>query len=261
MVFGRKKNFARNRNGKLNNIINKMNKTNKGPFGDRDNYQVFIQKCVPYTDQLFVRLSSTGKRLCTIKSIDYSTITSFCVHECEGPSRLNSRPRRYLFTGHSNGTIQVWDLTTALELKLTSGNSNTPTANTSATIDPQQQQQQNQLREINNHLGGPTPGEFVKLLDRIELASTTSGYSTPTTTNCLSPCMSVGGGSSAGATSNNNGNSNKYLNKSLLINSAANSNQQHGGGVSGFQHGPIMHHQNQLTDDEKNVSTTKTSNE
>lgn len=153
-----------------------------GPFGDRDNYQVFIQKVVPYTDQLFVRLSSTGKRICTIKSVDYSTITSFCVHECEGPSRLNSRPRRYLFTGHSNGTVQLWDLTTALELK------------------PSDQ----------NYLGGPTPNEFVKLLDRIELASN-SGYSTPTT-NCLSPC------------SNLNLNNNPKLHKSLLINSTNNSN-------------------------------------
>lgn len=116
---------------------------------------------VPYTDQLFVRLSSTGKRICTIKSVDYSTITCFCVHECEEPSRLNSRPRRYLFTGHANGTIQLWDLTTALELK------------------PSDQ----------TFLGGPTSCEFVKLLDRIELSSN-SGYSTPTT-NCLSPCTNL----------------------------------------------------------------------
>ncbi len=50
---------------------------NIGPFGERDNHQVFIQKIVPYTDQLFVRLSSTGKRICTIKSVDYSTITRY----------------------------------------------------------------------------------------------------------------------------------------------------------------------------------------
>ena len=131
-----------------------------GPFGDRENHQVFIQKVVPYTDQLFVRLSSTGKRICTVKSVDYSTITGFCVHECEGPTRLNSRPRRYLFTGHSNGTIQLWDLTTALELK------------------PSDQ----------TYLGGPSAVEFVRLLDQCDLASN-SGYSTPTTTNCLSPCV------------------------------------------------------------------------
>lgn len=33
-----------------------------GPFGERDDQQVFIQKVVPITNKLFVRLSSTGKR-------------------------------------------------------------------------------------------------------------------------------------------------------------------------------------------------------
>lgn len=35
---------------------------NPGPFGERDDQQVFIQKVVPITNKLFVRLSSTGKR-------------------------------------------------------------------------------------------------------------------------------------------------------------------------------------------------------
>lgn len=151
-----------------------------GPFGEREDHQVFIQKVVPYTDQLFVRVSSTGKRICTIKSVDYSKITSFCVHECDGPSRLNSRPRRYLFTGHANGTIQMWDLTTALELK--------PSDQTA--------------------LGGPSASEFVRLLDQCDLASN-SGYSTPTT-NCLSPCPSL---------CSFNAQNSKYINKNLLISS------------------------------------------
>lgn len=29
---------------------------------------------------------------------------------------MGSRPRRFIFTGHSNGAIQMWDLTTALDL-------------------------------------------------------------------------------------------------------------------------------------------------
>lgn len=33
-----------------------------GPFGERDDQQVFIQKVIPITNTLFVRLSSTGKR-------------------------------------------------------------------------------------------------------------------------------------------------------------------------------------------------------
>ena len=55
-------------------------------------------------------------RVCVIKAVDGTTITSFCVHECEGSSRMGSRPRRFIFTGHSNGAIQMWDLTTALDL-------------------------------------------------------------------------------------------------------------------------------------------------
>ena len=33
-----------------------------GPFGERDDQQVFIQKLVPDTDHVIVRFSSTGKR-------------------------------------------------------------------------------------------------------------------------------------------------------------------------------------------------------
>jgi len=51
-----------------------------------------------------------------IRAVDGTTVTSFCVHECEGSSRMGSRPRRFIFTGHSNGAIQMWDLTTALDL-------------------------------------------------------------------------------------------------------------------------------------------------
>lgn len=55
-------------------------------------------------------------RVCVIKAVDGSTVSAFCVHECEGSSRMGSRPRRFIFTGHSNGSIQMWDLTTALDL-------------------------------------------------------------------------------------------------------------------------------------------------
>ena len=56
-----------------------------------DFFQVFVQKVVPETDTLFVRLASNGKRVCVIRSVDGTTITSFCVHECEGSSRVGSR--------------------------------------------------------------------------------------------------------------------------------------------------------------------------
>lgn len=87
-----------------------------GPFGERDDQQVFIQKLVPDTDHVIVRFSSTGKRICTIRSVDGSSITSYCVHECDASSRMGSRPRRFLITGHTNGSVQMWDLTTALEI-------------------------------------------------------------------------------------------------------------------------------------------------
>uniref|UniRef100_A0A8C7XJL1 BTB/POZ domain-containing protein KCTD3 n=1 Tax=Oryzias sinensis TaxID=183150 RepID=A0A8C7XJL1_9TELE len=86
-----------------------------GPFGERDDQQVFIQKVIPITNKLFVRLSSTGKRICEVQSVDGTTITCFMVRECEGSSRMGSRPRRYLFTGQGNGSIQMWDLTTAMD--------------------------------------------------------------------------------------------------------------------------------------------------
>ncbi|KAH0631479.1 hypothetical protein JD844_005813 [Phrynosoma platyrhinos] len=90
--------------------------TDIGPFGERDDQQVFLQKVVPDASKLYVRLSSTGKRVCEVCSVDGSPITAFMVQECEGSSRIGSRPRRYLFTGHSNGSLQMWDLTTAMEM-------------------------------------------------------------------------------------------------------------------------------------------------
>lgn len=136
-----------------------------GPFGEKDDQQVFVQKVVPETDQVFVRLSSTGKRVCVIRSVDQSIITAFCIHECEGSSRMGSRPRRYLFTGHCNGTIQIWDLSTALEL------SNKATGNEST-------------------VGGPTPDELMHLVDQCDLSNSRS------TTPSVSPSpyvMAIGG--------------------------------------------------------------------
>uniref|UniRef100_A0AAY4DH01 BTB/POZ domain-containing protein KCTD3 n=1 Tax=Denticeps clupeoides TaxID=299321 RepID=A0AAY4DH01_9TELE len=113
--------------------------TEIGPYGERDDQQVFIQRVVPDTDKLYVRLSSNGKRVCEVRSVDGTSITAFMVHECEGSSRIGSRPRRYLFSGHGNGSIQMWDLTTAMEIAA---------------------------------LGGPTEEELLELLDQCDLALT-----------------------------------------------------------------------------------------
>lgn len=129
-----------------------------GPFGEQDDEQVFVQKVVPDIDQLFVRYASTGKRICIIRSVDNTVITSFCVHECKGSSLMGSRPRRFILTGHSNGGMQMWDLTTALELAAKSN----PVAY------------------------GPDAGELLRLLDQCDLS--TSYTSTP----CVSPCVTGG---------------------------------------------------------------------
>lgn len=133
-----------------------------GPFGEQDDKQLFVQKVVSDTDQLFIRQSSTGCRICVIRSVDGSTISSFCVHECEGSNRMGSCPRRYLFTGHSNGSVQMWDLTTALELF-------------------KQGDKDKRCPE-----GGPTACELVRLLEQVDLSSS-SCSSTP---YCISPSSS-----------------------------------------------------------------------
>ncbi len=38
--------------------------------------------------------------------MDSSPISCFTIHECEGPSRLSTRPRRFIFTGHDNGLLE-----------------------------------------------------------------------------------------------------------------------------------------------------------
>ncbi|XP_076807120.1 BTB/POZ domain-containing protein KCTD3-like isoform X2 [Clavelina lepadiformis] len=115
-----------------------------GPHGEREEVQFFIQKLFPLCDQLFVRISSTGNRVTEVRSVDGSPISCFCLHECEGSSRMGSRPRRYLFTGHANGTIQIWDMTTALDLS-------------------------NPSKDPNKGLGGPTQKELLSLLGQCDL--------------------------------------------------------------------------------------------
>ena len=46
-------------------------------------------------------------RVCEIKSVDGSNVTTYCVHECEAANRIGMRSRRFIFTGHANGLIQV----------------------------------------------------------------------------------------------------------------------------------------------------------
>ncbi len=139
-----------------------------GPYGEQDDEQVFVQKVVPDTDSLFVRLASNGDRVCVIRSVDGTTITSFCVHECEGSSRVGSRPRRFVITGHSSGAVQMWDLTTALEFYAKGDG-----GGGGGGGDSRQKE------------GGPTSEEMLRLLEHCDLSN--SRTSTP----CISPCSSV----------------------------------------------------------------------
>ncbi|XP_072023843.1 BTB/POZ domain-containing protein KCTD3-like isoform X2 [Amphiura filiformis] len=132
-----------------------------GPFGERDDQQVFVQKVVPETDQLYIRLSSTGQRVHVIRSVDGSVITCFCVHECEGSSRMGSPPRRYLFTGHANGAIQMWDLTTAMD-QITKKN------------------KEGKFTDADAAAGGPSERELIKLLGQCDV----------TASRCTTPSMS-----------------------------------------------------------------------
>ncbi|EFO25286.1 potassium channel tetramerisation domain containing 3 [Loa loa] len=153
-----------------------------GPFGDQDGEQVFVQRVVPGTNQVFVRLASNGDRLCTIRTVGDSAITAFLVHECEG-SRVNSRPRRFLFTGTSNGSIQMWDLTTALDqYHANLSFSNLPLGNQGSTADKTAgavsstttaSTNSNAFLFANRTSGtvrqGPTPDELLRLIDGCEI--------------------------------------------------------------------------------------------
>uniref|UniRef100_A0A8C6WS48 SH3KBP1 binding protein 1 n=1 Tax=Neogobius melanostomus TaxID=47308 RepID=A0A8C6WS48_9GOBI len=130
--------------------------TEIGPYGERDDQQVFIQRVVPDTDKLYVRLSSNGKRVCEVRSVDGTSITCFTVHECEGSSRIGSRARRYLFSGHANGSIQMWDLTTAMEI----------------------------AGKVDIRGKSPTEEELLELLDQCDLALTRTPDSTPRASTC-----------------------------------------------------------------------------
>ncbi|KAI5630997.1 BTB/POZ domain-containing protein [Phthorimaea operculella] len=122
-----------------------------GPYGEQDEEQIFIQKVVPDTDTLYVRLASNGKRVCTIRSVDGSAVSCFTVAECEGALR----PRRLLLCGHRSGATQMWDLT--------------------APIDKAAKPPQGVATEGDEYPatdGGPTPDELVRLLSACDLDAT-----------------------------------------------------------------------------------------
>ncbi|KAH7646127.1 hypothetical protein HUG17_1665 [Dermatophagoides farinae] len=84
-----------------------------GPYGHQEGLkQVFVE--IPYSDCNYANIiyASNGQKICTLESVDGSKITSVC-----GLS-IDIRDRRFIFTGHENGNVQVWDLNPAMKRKI-----------------------------------------------------------------------------------------------------------------------------------------------
>ena len=45
--------------------------------------------------------------MCKIEAVDGSNISAYTVHECDAINRVGMRSKRFVFTGHLNGGIQV----------------------------------------------------------------------------------------------------------------------------------------------------------
>lgn len=128
-----------------------------------DSVQQVCPTCM-HISPSFVLLLLLGRRVAIVRSVDGSPINCFTIHECEGPARLSSRPRRYIFTGHDNGSIQLFDLTTAIELSTTTDNA------------PQSSN------------GGPSPADLLKMLDRCDFAATNGQHQHFLSSRCPTPC-------------------------------------------------------------------------
>eukprot|EP00730_Choanoeca_flexa_P008524 TRINITY_DN12498_c1_g7_i6.p1 TRINITY_DN12498_c1_g7~~TRINITY_DN12498_c1_g7_i6.p1 ORF type:complete len:650 (+),score=93.97 TRINITY_DN12498_c1_g7_i6:85-2034(+) len=88
---------------------------NVGPYGDLDQQQLFIQQVSFHSTQLLLKLAATGDELCNIESVNNLAITTSYLHEGGMASRVGSRSRRFLCTGHEDGSVQMWDLTPVLD--------------------------------------------------------------------------------------------------------------------------------------------------
>ena len=68
-----------------------------------------------YCDTLYVRSGDRGCRLATLQSVTKSAISTYCSHDFESLPRMGLKPFRLAISGHLDGSVQVWDLTKALE--------------------------------------------------------------------------------------------------------------------------------------------------
>ncbi|CEF69157.1 SH3KBP1-binding protein 1 [Strongyloides ratti] len=157
--------------------INNSEGVDIGPYGDQDMESLFVQKVIPETNKLFIRLASTGDRLCEVTSIDNSTITSFFIHEIELSNRMALRPKRILFTGHSNGTVQMWDMTTAFDQFTNKGLCNTNSGIVSQTVLVSNDKSTSPStpsslpKTFTSQYQGPSPSELLKLMNECEITS------------------------------------------------------------------------------------------
>lgn len=96
---------------------------------------------------------------------------------------MGSRPRRFIFTGHSNGALQMWDLTTALDL-CSKNEPGTLRASINIIYFRILSIPFNIVAASKSN-GGPSPEELLRLLDQCDLSN--SHCSTP----CISPCPTL----------------------------------------------------------------------
>ncbi|KIH44093.1 hypothetical protein ANCDUO_25893, partial [Ancylostoma duodenale] len=109
--------------------------------------------------------------ICTIRSVDGAAISSFTVHECEGSNRMGSRPRRFLFCGTTSGSVQMWDLTTALDQHMAARQSSLASAPSTSSMEALKTSSSNVKLPptILQGLNGPSPQELLQLIDECEI--------------------------------------------------------------------------------------------
>lgn len=83
-----------------------------GPYGHQEGLkQVLVE--LPYVGCNYINIicASNGRKITTLESVDGRKITAVC-----GLS-IDIRDRVFIFTGHDNGMVQIWDLKPAMKRK------------------------------------------------------------------------------------------------------------------------------------------------
>lgn len=85
-----------------------------GPHGDKreGEKQMLIEVNSRTNMHLGILYAANGQKICTIRTVDGSSITTACLM-----TQQDARYRQFFITGHFNGSVQVWDMTTAMELQ------------------------------------------------------------------------------------------------------------------------------------------------